>query len=121
MVGCGIGSYKLAEFLSSISSGVKIFFTILGVPVLIGVIILVLYIIWKIWKGIGWLMDQPDFNIYVGRTVYTNPLVNLLRVFANNKVIIEIETLKRNEKEETRGEDSSESDSTISPVSGKDV
>lgn len=121
MVGCGVGSYKLAEYLSSISPGVKIFFTVLGVPVLIGTIILVLYILWKVYKGVSWLMDQPDFNIYVGRMVYTNPLVNLLRAFANNKVIIEIETVKRNEKEETHGEDSSESDSTISPVSGKDV
>lgn len=58
MVGCGVGSYKLAEYLSSISPGAKIFFTVLGVPVLIGAIILALYILWKIYKGISWLMDD---------------------------------------------------------------
>ena len=58
MVGCGVGSYKLAEYLSSISPGVKTFFTILGVPALIGVIILILYIIWKIYKGISRFMED---------------------------------------------------------------
>ena len=66
MVGCGVGSYKLAEYLSSISPGVKIFFTILGVPVLIGTIILVLYILWKIYKGVGWYLENSHFPWWRG-------------------------------------------------------
>lgn len=66
MVGCGVGSYKLAEYLSSISPGAKIFFTVLGVPVLIGTIILVLYILWKVYKGVSWYVENSHFPWWRG-------------------------------------------------------
>lgn len=57
MVVCVFGSYKLGWLLLEISPVMQIIFTILGVPVLIGTIILELYILWKVYKGISWLME----------------------------------------------------------------
>ena len=121
MVCCGVGSYKLAEYLSSISPGVKIFFTILGVPVLIGTIILVLYILWKVYKGVSWLMEQPSYGSWWGSIWVPNPFERFLNTLANNEVVINIETSKSKLEAKTESEDNTYPDTITSPVSGKDV
>ena len=115
MVGCGVGSYKLAEYLSSISLGVKTFFTILGVPVLIGLLILILYIIWKFWQAIGKFVEQSH-NSCAGPFGIRYPLYDLLNTLANNKIEINIEVEKKPEEEKPESQDA-----TPSSTSEKDT
>lgn len=54
----GVGSYNLMDYIANTFPGIGTFFMfVLGVPGAIGAIILALYIIWKIYKGISWLME----------------------------------------------------------------
>lgn len=66
MVVCVFGSYKLGWLLLDISPVMQTIFTILGVPVLIGTIILVLYILWKVYKGVSWYVENSHFPWWRG-------------------------------------------------------
>ena len=55
----GVGSYNLMDYIANTFPGIGTFLIfVLGVPSAIGAIILILYILWKIYKGISWLMDD---------------------------------------------------------------
>lgn len=122
MIGCVVGSYILMDYIANTFPGIGTFLIfVLGVPSTIGVIILVLYIIWKIWKGIGWLMDQPSYGSWWGSIWVPNPFERFLNTLANNKVVINIETSKSKLEAKTESEDNTDPDTITSPVSGKDV
>ena len=116
LLGLDIGFYKLLGYLTSISPTLKTFLTLLGIPALFGLVLLILYIIWKAIRGLWWLMDQPSYGRWVGRVWVPDPFMSFLHTIANNKIVINIEVEKKPEEEKQESQDA-----TPSSTSGQDA
>lgn len=57
LVGECYGIHIIFDYLTEVSPSFRTACLILGVPCLFALILLILYIIWKVYKGISWLME----------------------------------------------------------------
>lgn len=66
LVGECYGIHIIFDYLTEVSPSFRTACLILGIPCLFALILLILYILWKIYKGVGWYLENSHFPWWRG-------------------------------------------------------